>query len=129
MAAYSFTSQPIALTLLADSKRGVDLKVVVDKSQATARYMVATFLENQAIAVRVDYQYAIMHDKSIIVDGETVEDGGFNFTAAAEKKNAENVLVLRGDLVVAWRLEQDRGLGTWRASPVLLRDSIGPRRS
>ena len=28
----------------------------------------------------------------IVVDGETVETGSFNLTAAAEQKNAENVL-------------------------------------
>ena len=33
-------------------------------------------------------------DKFIVVDGETVETGSFNFTAGAEKRNAENVVVL-----------------------------------
>src|ERR1035441_7996680 len=46
VAAYSFTSKPIALALVADAKRGVDVKVVVDKSQATTRYSAATFLPN-----------------------------------------------------------------------------------
>jgi phosphatidylserine/phosphatidylglycerophosphate/cardiolipin synthase-like enzyme len=32
--------------------------------------------------------------KFIVVDGETVELGSFNYTSAAEYKNAENVLVL-----------------------------------
>jgi phosphatidylserine/phosphatidylglycerophosphate/cardiolipin synthase-like enzyme len=71
------------------------VRVVVDKSNATARYSAATFLANQGVQVRVDYRYAIMHDKFIEVDGETLETGSFNFTSAAEKKNAENVLVLQ----------------------------------
>lgn len=95
VAAYSFTSKPIALALLARSKLGVDVKVVVDKSQATARYTAATALANQGVPVRVDYQYAIMHNKFMVVDGETVEEGSFNFTAAAESKNAENAVVLK----------------------------------
>jgi phosphatidylserine/phosphatidylglycerophosphate/cardiolipin synthase-like enzyme len=44
--------------------------------------------------VRADYRYAIMHDKFVVVDGETVEEGSFNFTRAAESGNAENILVL-----------------------------------
>ena len=64
------------------------------KSNAAARYTAATFLSNQGVPVRIDYRYAIMHDKFILVDGETVETGSFNFTAAASEKNAENVLVL-----------------------------------
>ena len=44
--------------------------------------------------MRVDYRYAIMHDKFILVDGETVEEGSFNYTAAAVAKNAENLILL-----------------------------------
>ena len=106
VAAYSFTSRPIAQALLADAKRGVDVRVVVDKSNATARYTAATFLANQGVPVRVDYQYAIMHDKFIVVDGKTVEEGSFNFTQAAEKSNAENVLVLH-DAEVAQRYGEE----------------------
>ncbi len=106
VAAYSFTSKPIAMALLEAQKRGVDVRLVVDKSNATARYMAATFLANQGVLVRVDYRYAIMHDKFIVVDGAMVETGSFNFTTAAEKKNAENVLVLH-DPEVAQQYTQE----------------------
>jgi hypothetical protein len=33
--------------------------------------------------VRVDYRYAILHDKFIVADGATVETGSFNFTSRA----------------------------------------------
>jgi phosphatidylserine/phosphatidylglycerophosphate/cardiolipin synthase-like enzyme len=107
VAAYSFTSKPIALALVADAKRGVDVKVVVDKSQATTRYSAATFLPNAGIPVRVDYRYAIMHDKFVVVDSQTVEERSFNYTEAGEHRNAENVLVLRHEVVVARRYEQE----------------------
>jgi phosphatidylserine/phosphatidylglycerophosphate/cardiolipin synthase-like enzyme len=94
VAAYSFTSKPLAQALVDDEKRGIDVKVVVDKSNATARYTAATFLANQGVPVRIDYKYAIMHNKFIEVDGETVEEGSFNYTTAAEERNAENVVVL-----------------------------------
>jgi phosphatidylserine/phosphatidylglycerophosphate/cardiolipin synthase-like enzyme len=109
VAAYSFTSKPIAETLLGAHKRGIDVEVVVDKSNATARYTAATFLANQGVPVRVDYRYAIMHDKFMVVDGATVEEGSFNFTAAAESRNAENVVVLRDANVAAkYRQEWER---------------------
>lgn len=62
-------------------------------------YTAATFLANQGVPVRVDYRYAILHDKFIVVDGETVETGSFNYTAVAEAHNAENVLVLHDSAV------------------------------
>jgi phosphatidylserine/phosphatidylglycerophosphate/cardiolipin synthase-like enzyme len=106
VAAYSFTSKPIAEALVKAKKSGIDVRVVVDKSNATARYTAATFLANQGVPVRVDYRYAIMHDKFIVVDGATVETGSFNLTSAAESKNAENVIVLH-DPAVAQRYGQE----------------------
>jgi phosphatidylserine/phosphatidylglycerophosphate/cardiolipin synthase-like enzyme len=55
-----------------------------------------------------------MHDKFIVVDGETVETGSFNFTAAAESMNAENVIVL-GDPTMARRYGQEWD-GLWGES-------------
>jgi phosphatidylserine/phosphatidylglycerophosphate/cardiolipin synthase-like enzyme len=44
-----------------------------------------------------------MHGKFLIVDRQTLETGSFNFTAAAEARNAENVLVLH-DAALAQQL-------------------------
>jgi phosphatidylserine/phosphatidylglycerophosphate/cardiolipin synthase-like enzyme len=93
LAAYSFTSKPIARALVDAHKRGVDVEVVVDKSQKSERYTSATFLANMGIPVRVDSMHAIMHNKFIVVDGQDVENGSFNYTSAAENRNAENALV------------------------------------
>lgn len=101
LAAYSFTSKPIATALVDASKRGVDVQVVVDKSQRTAHYTSATFLADMGIPVRVDSRYAIMHNKFVVIDGRTVETGSFNYTSAATFKNAENVIVLNNSVTVA----------------------------
>jgi ABC-type branched-subunit amino acid transport system ATPase component len=93
--AYSFTSVPIAKALLNAHKRGVKVEVILDKSQRTQKYSSATFLCNQGISVKIDAQHAIAHNKVMIVDGEVVITGSFNFTKAAEKNNAENLLVIR----------------------------------
>lgn len=101
VAAYSFTSKDIAKALLDAHKRGVDVQAVLDKSNATAKYSSATFLANVGVPVRIDRKYAIMHNKFMVVDGVTVETGSFNYTKAAEEKNAENVLILRDSPDVA----------------------------
>ena len=38
MQAYSFTSAPIAKALVEAHKRGVDVRVILDKSQRTEKY-------------------------------------------------------------------------------------------
>lgn len=99
--AYSFTNADIAKALLDSSKRGVDVKVVLDKSQETEKYTSATFLANAGVLVRIDDDFAIAHNKIMILDEETVITGSFNFTKAAEERNAENVLVIRGNKELA----------------------------
>ena len=95
--AYSFTNADIAKALLEASKRGVQVRVVLDKSQETEKYTSATFLANAGVPVRIDDDFAIAHNKIMILDDETVITGSFNFTKAAEERNAENVLVIRGN--------------------------------
>ena len=111
--AYSFTSAPIAKALVDAKARGVDVQVVMDKSQKSEKYTSATYIVNHDIPVRIDTQHAIAHNKIIICDELNVVTGSFNFTKAAEEKNAENVLVLRGNEALAklyvknWRAHWD----------------------
>jgi phosphatidylserine/phosphatidylglycerophosphate/cardiolipin synthase-like enzyme len=92
--AYSFTSAPIAKSLLEAHKRGVKVEAILDKSQRTANYSSATFLANSGIPTFIDAAHAIAHNKVMIIDGVTVITGSFNFTKAAEEKNAENLLII-----------------------------------
>jgi phosphatidylserine/phosphatidylglycerophosphate/cardiolipin synthase-like enzyme len=93
--AYSFTSAPIAKALLDAHKRGVQVQVILDKSQRSEKYSSADFLANQGVPVVIDANHAIAHNKVIVIDGEMVLTGSFNFTKAAQAKNAENLLVIR----------------------------------
>lgn len=93
--AYSFTSVPIAKALLSAFKRGVKVEAILDKSQRTAKYTSATFLANARIPTFIDDKHAIAHNKIMIIDGATVITGSFNFTKAAEERNAENLLIMR----------------------------------
>ncbi len=94
--AYSFTSAPIAKAILGAHQRGVKVKVVLDSSQRTAQYSSATFFFNQGVAVYIDASHAIAHNKLILIDDETIITGSFNFSRAAEERNAENLVVIEG---------------------------------
>lgn len=121
MAAYSFTSAPIAKALVDAHKRGVRVRVVLDKSQLSERYTGATFLANAGIEVRINSRYSIMHNKFLVVDGATVQTGSFNYTKAAAERNAENVLVIRNTPAIA-RAYADEWLRLWgEAEPIAAR--------
>jgi len=94
VAAYGFTSKPIATALLAAAHRGVRVAVVADRKANSRGYSAVTFLANQGVPVRLNGQYAIHHHKFMVIDGRHLETGSFNFTQAAVKSNAENVILL-----------------------------------
>lgn len=69
--------------------------MVLDNNQRTESYTPATFLHNRGVPVFIDSRHAIQHNKVILIHGETVITGSFNFSKAAEERNPENVLVIR----------------------------------
>jgi phosphatidylserine/phosphatidylglycerophosphate/cardiolipin synthase-like enzyme len=99
--AYSFTSAPIAKALLDAHKRGVQVQVILDKSQRAEKYSSADFLANQGVQTMIYANHAISHNRVIVIDGELVITGSFNFTKAAQVKNAENLLLIRYQALTA----------------------------
>jgi phosphatidylserine/phosphatidylglycerophosphate/cardiolipin synthase-like enzyme len=84
--AYGFTSSPILTALVAAKQRGVDVGVILDKSDERASSASgADYVARAGIPVFIDYQPAIAHNKVIVVDRHTVITGSYNFTAAAER--------------------------------------------
>jgi phosphatidylserine/phosphatidylglycerophosphate/cardiolipin synthase-like enzyme len=96
VASYMFTSHPIAQALNKACARGVDVRIVFDKSQRE-NDLIERFFDGSCVHKRINDRYDILHDKFIIVDDRTLETGSFNFTQAAERGNAENVLVIHDD--------------------------------
>ncbi|WP_353283358.1 phospholipase D family protein [Wolbachia endosymbiont (group A) of Pogonocherus hispidulus] len=95
--AYQFTSKPIAESLVQAKKRGVDVMVILDESQVSSKYSVINELFEQKIPIWVDFKPAIAHSKIMIIDDNKIITGSFNFTYAAESRNAENLLIITGD--------------------------------
>lgn len=118
VAAYQFTSKPIATALVNAQKRGVSVRVVADQAANSDRYTAVTFLVNHRVPVRLNGHYAIMHNKFIVADGHAVETGSFNYTSSADKRNAENALLIRNAPTLAAKYQQEFNR-LWReASPL-----------
>ncbi len=122
--AYGFTDKAILSALAQAKQRGVDVRVILDKSNDRSnsnesRYSGATYMVNAGVPVWIDYQPAIAHNKVMIIDGDEVITGSFNFTTSAQHRNAENVLILNGMPALAtaytndwvWRLGKSRKFG------------------
>ncbi|MFN2098378.1 phospholipase D family protein [Pantoea agglomerans] len=106
IAAYSFTSKDIAIALLNAKKRGIEIRVVAD-FKANEKYTVVNYLRNAGVNVRVNNNYEIMHNKFMVIDGQSVQTGSFNYTASANKRNAENVILIKDNVPLATGYEKE----------------------
>ena len=106
--AYSFTSEPIADVLIQAHKKGVMVQVILDRSQQHQKYSCIDILTAAGVPLSIDAVHAIAHNKVMIIDSETVITGSFNFTKAAEERNAENLLIVHSKELSA------RYLSNWR---------------
>ena len=123
--AYGFTSAPILSALAAAKRRGLDVQVILDKSNdrtshddadgagdevaprrvTRGRYSGATYMANAGVPVFIDYHPAIAHNKIIIIDQRLVIGGSYNYTSSAERRNAENVTFIDSQEVAGWYLQ------------------------
>lgn len=122
--AYGFTSEPIIEAVVKAKERGVQVKIILDKINEQERYTAATFLANHGIEPLIDYTVRIAHNKVMVLDRRDVITGSFNFTVAAQQRNAENVLFVLDKPEVAdayareWqsRAEQSRPYRDFRST-------------
>jgi phosphatidylserine/phosphatidylglycerophosphate/cardiolipin synthase-like enzyme len=103
--AYLLTSKNIVTALRQAHQRGVEVSVLLDARQAAslapARKQKAA-LRDSGIAVWGETGYTNAHNKVIVIDAgsadATLITGSYNFTWSAQHKNAENILIVRGNL-------------------------------
>jgi phosphatidylserine/phosphatidylglycerophosphate/cardiolipin synthase-like enzyme len=104
--AYSFTSRALASALIAAKRRGVDVQVLADREQTFGgEASRIPELEQAGIPVMLEVRYQSAHNKVMVIDSGTADaaviTGSYNWTYAAQNKNAENVLILRHNDAVA----------------------------
>ena len=97
--AYGLTSGIIVNQLIQAKNRGVKVQVLLDKSNVSDKWSKMMDLVNANVSVRIDKVSGIAHNKVIIIDEQKVITGSFNFTNAADKRNAENVIIINNKSV------------------------------
>jgi len=104
--AYSFTHSRIARALAAAHARGVTVEIVADRGQTLELPQSAVPpLARDGVPVWLDGNFGNAHNKVVVIDAglprATTITGSYNFTVAAQRKNAENVAIFRDNPDVA----------------------------
>lgn len=100
--AFSFTHKRIARALVDAHRRGVRVEVLADDRQdRQLEGSVLADLVRNGVTVWLDPKQSSAHNKVMIIDAGTpaavLVTGSYNFTYSAQRRNAENVLVMRGN--------------------------------
>lgn len=81
--------------LVAKKKQGAEVSIILDKSNKKDPQKLLRILKQNNIPIQIDPLPGIAHNKIMIVDDESIITGSYNFSVAAYKRNAENVLILK----------------------------------
>ena len=99
--AFSFTHDTISQAMLAKAAAGVEVSGVFEKSQTAGGHSEFFRLKEAGLPVFADANPRFMHHKAIVIDGEIVVCGSFNFSDSADRSNDENLLIIYNRAVAA----------------------------
>jgi len=100
--AYLLTSRSLARALIEAWQRGIKVEVLADREMAgKGENSQLPQLAAAGIPVWLEQRYVAAHNKILLIDpleaSNAVITGSYNFTYSAQARNAENLLILRGN--------------------------------
>jgi phosphatidylserine/phosphatidylglycerophosphate/cardiolipin synthase-like enzyme len=98
--AFSFTSRKMAAALIAAHARGVEVQITADREQTySGDNSRIPELAAAGIPIWLEVRYQSAHNKVMVIDAgkpsSAVITGSANWTNAAARKNAENLVIFR----------------------------------
>ena len=104
--AFVFTSVPIAEAMAARLAAGAHVRGVLERRSAGSRHSRHEYLRSHGAEIHVDTNPHTMHHKVIVVDARLVMTGSYNFSANADKRNDENLLVIHNEGIARRFIEE-----------------------
>ena len=108
------TGSGIVEALLRASRRGIEVKLIVDKTTPCGRNSGIDPLASAGVAVWIDHSARIAHAKTMVIDGVVTLNGSYNWTRGAAE-NSEDLNLVASPVVATayaahWRDRQARSL-------------------
>lgn len=92
VAVYSINNNNIVEALKKAYDKGVKIRILTDRTQASSKHSKAIELYKYGINTRVHSKYKIEHNKFAVFDGKVASSGSYNWTNPATSKNSENCI-------------------------------------
>ena len=98
--AFSFTQDELGSAMRDRFESGIEVRGVFEERQVS-QYSEYESMKAAGLPVVQDGNRRAMHHKVIVIDEETVITGSYNFSKNAEKRNSENLLIIKGNPDIA----------------------------
>ena len=102
---FFITSKDCANALINAHKRGVEIKIIHDATNAHAKNTTHKTLREAGIKVKTENFAGKMHAKAIIIDDKTAAIGSMNYTNSGNNKNDENVVIISDEEITKYLKE------------------------
>ncbi len=92
---FFITKKELVNELIYAHNRGVEIKIINDATNASNKYTIHHQLRESGIKVKTENYAGKLHSKAMIIDDEISIIGSMNFTNSGEKRNDENVVIIK----------------------------------
>ena len=92
--AFLISHKEMVSELIQAKNRGVDVRIITDALNASAKYSKVRELRAAGMPVKIENYAGKMHSKTMIIDDRYLVLGSMNFSKSGESKNDENLIVL-----------------------------------
>ena len=93
--AFVITEKHMTSELINAKNKGVEIKIIADALNTSTKHSKHKELRSAGIEVKAENYAGKMHSKTIIIDDEYLIIGSMNFSNSGEKRNDENMIVLK----------------------------------
>lgn len=95
MPVFLITHKELCSALIRAKNRGIDVKIIIDATNAHGHHSEHAILRQAGIKVKTENYAGKLHSKSIIIDDLYTVIGSMNFSKSGSDKNDENVLIIK----------------------------------
>jgi hypothetical protein len=102
--AFLITHKEFAQSLINASKRGIEVKIILDATNTHTSYSKIKLLRQNGIQVKTEIFAGKLHSKSIIIDDLYTIIGSMNFSKSGEEINDENLMIIKdSDIAIFYK--------------------------
>lgn len=99
---FIITHKKMTQALINAKNRGIDIKIILDATNAMNSYSTHESLRKEGILVKTENFAGKMHSKNIIIDDMYVLIGSMNFSKSGENKNDENFIIIENSEIAKY---------------------------